>query len=495
MALPSSGLISASMINTEAARVSTTIAPTGGSGGATTPSAGSLVLAYNNATPSPVDQNDPYAYSEFYGKSFVPVNIPCGGVLNAGSGNGYFEATVTSGSATGAIVIYFNPVGVPDGIAFEYNNTTYNDLTSNTYGYAAGTGNNLNIVGDDDIGNCKAANLISNSPYTLNTSIWNGSSFGLNGGTTTVVTTNVNLNGTVGGITYTLVVPKPDTSPTTGILKIVGPCSGTAWGVKVLCPATLPSFTTNSVQSTFQGSCCATQNQTFYFARNASSGTTADTNTLPQVGNFVFNTNRAANVLANGYYRITSNTAIYVQNGVVSSISTGCTTCLTSYSSSVETVNLSNMCSASLNQTFYHDGSGVLPTINDKCYSDAGSSNVLVGGYYRTSSGGGILINNNTGTVTSLQTCLVSFLTNTAIRRDACVQGSSDATWYHDNPSGTYPAIGDIVYDDQAGTTPVPGGQRRWFFANGSGGGTYDVEFANPGSPNTGIVNAVGTCI
>jgi len=169
--------------------------------------------------------------------------------------------------------------------------------------------------------------------------------------------------------------------------------------------------------------------------------------------------------------------------------------CPTSYSSSVETVNLSGMCSASLNQTYYHDGSGVLPTINDKCYSDAASSNVLVGGYYRTSSGGGILINNNTGTVTSLQTCLVSFLTNTAIRRDACVMGSSDATWYHDNPSGTYPAVGDVVYDDQAGTTPVPGGQRRWFFANGSGGGTYDVDFANPGSADTGVVNAVGVCI
>ena len=162
MALPSSGTISASMINIESATVSTNTAPLSGS--SSTPQTGSLVKRYATATPTPVNQVAPHKYSEFYGKSFTAPDIPCGGVLNAGSGNGYFEATVTSGSPVGAIVIYFNPAGIPDGIAFEYNGTTYNDLTSNTYGYAAGTGNNLNIVGDDDIRNCIAVNLISNSP-------------------------------------------------------------------------------------------------------------------------------------------------------------------------------------------------------------------------------------------------------------------------------------------------------------------------------------------
>ena len=381
MGLPSSGTISASMINTESATVSTTNAPLSGS--SSTPQAGSLVLRYDDATPTPVDQNAPHAYSEFYGKSFTPPFIPCGGELEDGSGNGYFEATVTSGSPTGSIVVYFYPQSVPDGIAYEFDGTTYNDLTSNTYGYEAGTGNNLNIVGATGQGGCTAAILIANSPYTLNTSVWNGSSFGLNGGTTTVVTTNVNLN-PAGGITYTLVIPKPSSTPSTGTLKIVGPCTGTGWDVKVLCPATLPSFTTNGVVGTFQGACCAAQDKTYYFARNATGGNnfTVDTNTLPQVGNFVYSDSRGAGVLTDGYYRITSNTAIYVVNGVVDSISTGCSACLTSYASSLSG-RPELVCNATINQTFYHDGSGTFPVANDVVYSDSAGTTFLSTGHYR----------------------------------------------------------------------------------------------------------------
>ena len=401
MALPSSGTISASMINTESATISNTFAPL--SGNSSTPQTDSLVKRFDDATPTPVNQNAPHAYSEFYGKSFTSPDIPCGGTLNAGSGNGYFEATVTSGNPVGAVVIYFNPQGIPDGIAYEFNGTTYNDLTSNTYGYAAGTGNNLNIVGDDDRGNCTAVDLISNSPYTLNTSVWNGSSFGLNGSTATIVTTNTNLNGTSAGITYTLVVPKPSSTPVNGTLKIVGPCSGTAWSVKVLCPATLPSFTTNSVQSTFQGSCCATQNQTYYFARNASSSLTVDTNALPQVNNFVFSNSTGATALANGYYRLTSNTAIYVQNGVVSSISTGCSNCLTAYTSSL-TARSEQACFTTVNQTYYHDGSGSYPVVNDVVYSDSAGTTFLSSGFRKLGNGGKYRVDFN-GVVGQLFLC------------------------------------------------------------------------------------------
>ena len=399
MALPIGGTISASMINTESATVSTNTAPM--SGTSSTPQPGSLVKRYNNATPTAVNQVAPHAYSEFYGKSFTAPNIPCGGTLNAGSGNGYFEATVTSGNPVGAVVIYFNPAGVPDGVAYEYNSTTYNDLTSNTYGYAAGTGNNLNIVGDDDRSNCTASDLATNSPYTLNTSIWNGSSFGLNGGTTTVVTTNTNLNGTVGGIVYTLVVPKTDLTPTTGTLKIVGPCTGTAWGVKVLCPAALPSFTTNSVNNSSQGACCAAQNQTYYFARNATNGFVVDTNTLPQIGNFVFSDSNGANVLLNGYYRTTSSSGVYVQSGVVYDTFSPCSGCVTAFDSSIL---FRDACGATLNQVYYHNGINAIPVTGDTCYSNSAGTTTLSAGQ-RADTAFGIYIVNSSGVVTSKSLC------------------------------------------------------------------------------------------
>jgi len=69
MGLPSSGTISANMINAEVpGRSATANAPL--SGTSSTPQAGSLVKLYQTATP-PVNQVAPHAYSEFYGRSFV----------------------------------------------------------------------------------------------------------------------------------------------------------------------------------------------------------------------------------------------------------------------------------------------------------------------------------------------------------------------------------------------------------------------------------------
>jgi hypothetical protein len=444
MALPSSGTISASMINIESAAVSSSNAPL--SGDSSTPQNGSLVKRFDDATPTPVDQNAPHAYSEFYGKTFTAPFIACGGVLDAGNGNGYFEATVTSGNPTGAIIVYFDPQSVPDGIAYVFDSTTYNNLTSNTFGFQAGIGTNLNIVGNSS----NDCSISANSPYTLNTSIWNGTSFGLNGGTTSVNTTNVNLN-TQGGITYTLVIPKPNSTPTTGTLKIVGPCSGTGWDVKVLCPSTLPSFTTNNTESTFQGACCATQDKTFYFVRNCTSNFTVDTNTVPQVGNFVFADDKGENSLLNGYYKITSNSALYVQNGVVSSISTGCSSCVTSFNSSLSSTS-SNVCSATINQTYYHDGTGSTPIAGDNVYSNSAGTTALTSGYYHIGSSRYLIVSAG-GNVTSVNICVTQFPGSSGSSSNKFICSASVNTNYWHDGSSSYPQVGDTVYTNSTGTT------------------------------------------
>ena len=65
MALPSSGEIKASQINTEAGRSSSAEAPLSGS--SSTPQPGSLVKLYEG---SGVNQAAPHSYSEFYGISY-----------------------------------------------------------------------------------------------------------------------------------------------------------------------------------------------------------------------------------------------------------------------------------------------------------------------------------------------------------------------------------------------------------------------------------------
>jgi hypothetical protein len=91
---------------------------------------------------------------------------------------------------------------------------------------------------------------------------------------------------------------------------------------------------------------------------------------------------------------------------------------LTSYSSSLVGVFLAN-CNFNgtlntMNQTYYHDGSGTYPTAGDTCYSDSAGTSVLAAGYYTippSSSGVGnrtyIKISTNQGIVDTgyPQTC------------------------------------------------------------------------------------------
>ena len=393
MGLPSSGTISASDINIEAARVGTTNAPLGIQTG--TAGEGSLVKLYDDATPSPVDQNSPYAYSDFYGKSYTPPVISCNNnVLWNSTGYGYFEAEIDYGVTLGAIVIYYYVYGAPDGIAFVRNGVKYTKLTSATDGVVGPVSSDLNFVGNESY----RASVKSGSPYTLTKSVWNGTSFGATGNTVSgidVVTSNLNLTSS-SNQTYTLVVPKTQINNTYGTFKIAGPLTGTAWRSLAPCISALPSFTTNSVNSTFQGACCATQNQTYYYVKNATYNNgnpgsfTIDANTsnLPEVNNFVFSNSTGATALANGYYKITSNTAIYVQNGVVDSISTGCGSCTSvigPISASGRESSSQFVCFNSGTTQYWYEGTaGTLPGLGDKCYDTSSvPGTVLVAGWYR----------------------------------------------------------------------------------------------------------------
>jgi len=55
---------------------------------------------------------------------------------------------------------------------------------------------------------------------------------------------------------------------------------------------------------------------------------------------------------------------------------------LTAYSSSVNS-NFNGVCSETINQTYYHSGSGAQPTTGDFLYSDSAGNNPLANGYYK----------------------------------------------------------------------------------------------------------------
>ena len=126
-----------------------------------------------------------------------------------------------------------------------------------------------------------------------------------------------------------------------------------------------------------------------------------------------------------------------------------CTSPVTSFSSSIIQTT-STVCSATINQTYYHDGSGSLPVVSDKIYSNAAGSNLLSAGNYRISTYTYMVLN-SLGVVTSIANCLRPYSSSTGTVFSGVCALSINQTYYH-NGSGTYPTAGDTVYSDPGGT-------------------------------------------
>ena len=153
---------------------------------------------------------------------------------------------------------------------------------------------------------------------------------------------------------------------------------------------------------------------------------------------------------------------------------------ITSFSSAQMNPVQTGACQATINQTYYHNGSGSLPAVGDECYINQNQTTVLASGYYLTSSSGGFRVTGTAGTVASLFLCLTSYASSLSGRPENACTATINQTYYH-NGSGALPVVNDIVYSDAAGTTFLSNGHYR------AGVGRYRVDF-------NGVVGAVFIC-
>ena len=291
---------------------------------------------------------------DILGGCVAPVpTVPCGqGISAAVSGNGSFVADIDLANDTGAVILYFwMGSTIPDGVLATYNSNTFNRLTcqgnkqssvivdgsSTAVDYAGinnqGTGL-VTYVGNDN------SNLLIHSPYNNTPSgtctsgdkpqnyTYDGTSYLAQGtySTVTVVSDQIGVNPT-GSQVFTMVVPKTTATPEILNLLVSAPMCGTVFRWSASCPVDLPSFTASVIQST---TTCAAATTTYYFARNAT-GTNIpfviDTNTIPNIGNWVFEDANGSSYLNDTntiQYYIIATTAFGVRNGVVVS-SAACT--------------------------------------------------------------------------------------------------------------------------------------------------------------------------
>tara|TARA_Y100000385_G_scaffold163496_1_gene169438 strand:+ start:514 stop:2025 length:1512 start_codon:yes stop_codon:yes gene_type:complete len=134
-----------------------------------------------------------------------------------------------------------------------------------------------------------------------------------------------------------------------------------------------------------------------------------------------------------------------------------CTTGIVPFNTSFISATQTGACASTINQTYYHNGTGTLPAVGDDCYANQSLTTVLDAGYYITSTvsgGSGFRITGTAGTVASLFFCvtLTQFPGSSGQPGIKFICDQSASTNYWHDGSASYPQVGDTVYTDSAGT-------------------------------------------
>jgi len=246
-----------------------------------------------------------------FGTCLVP--IPCGGSITGSGGQGVYYIETNVSTNTGAIIVKFNPQGVPDGILATYNSVNYNGLSSPSFGWRQGTAGLHTFVGETAL-DC---NIVANSPYSnVDEFEYNGTTFASLGTETsvTVLSGQMQTNASAPGLCV-MVIPKPTASPSIMNLSLIGICSTTEFNIEILCAAPLTSFASSLNNFDSSTACVNAIDQTFYVAHvNGAAGVLglydlvfSDINGQFKLSTGYYKTTAAG---ANNWYRVDSNGAI-----------------------------------------------------------------------------------------------------------------------------------------------------------------------------------------
>jgi hypothetical protein len=240
--------------------------------------------------------------------------IPCNINIVGAGGQGVYYIDTDTGINTGAIVIKFQPFGIPDGILAQLGPTLYNGMSSQNYGWLQGSAGLPTYVGEiaSDCG------ILAGSPYpSVSEYEYQGTGF-VNLGTTTSVTVvagQLELTVNPPGLCV-MVIPKTSNSYSILNTQIIGLCSGTGFNIQIECPESLGTWDGSSVGSTGSETCLLDPSIAYYYVHvNGSGGVLG-------LYDMVFVDANGQTPLAAGYYNTGSMSVSYdwIQvdsNGVV----------------------------------------------------------------------------------------------------------------------------------------------------------------------------------
>jgi hypothetical protein len=90
----------------------------------------------------------------------------CDENIDAGGNSGIYKLSFSTGGAIGALIVYFNPQSVPDGLRAIYDSVVYNKVTSITYGsLKSNNSSNFTFLGSAS-SDCNIGNTLDGGGYT-----------------------------------------------------------------------------------------------------------------------------------------------------------------------------------------------------------------------------------------------------------------------------------------------------------------------------------------
>jgi len=171
----------------------------------------------------------------------------CDNIINITGAEGVFLNTfdldTVSVGATGAIIVYFDPAQIPDGIRATYNGAVYNEVTNALDGYKASTtAGNPTYLGDSAFDRTATCDLVAGSPHlgVDEYKVVNGVPIATgNTLTVNIAAGDVALKAVPLPDWYVMVIPKTTAAPSTVDIEITGVCPTTGWYLEVGCPVKL----------------------------------------------------------------------------------------------------------------------------------------------------------------------------------------------------------------------------------------------------------------
>jgi len=240
---------------------------------------------------------------------------PCGDSAPILGTTGVYLVDFNVGSSAGAIVLRFNPINIPSGVRVTFDGVIYNEFSSPIDGRHASLGaNNFTYLGNTTF-DCGISGTtypaLTEYEFTLGAFVATGGTQSITVDAGDVSLTTANPPGEC-----VLVIPKLSSTPTLLEIEIVGPCPGSDWNlVNISCPTELTGFIGTEVQATSVAACAEPQILTYHNVPvNGSPG-------VPGLYDWIFQDQYAYQIATTGWYGIPGAQKMYVDAGVVTSIS------------------------------------------------------------------------------------------------------------------------------------------------------------------------------